>query len=148
MPFRGLRTLLIAMLATLVLASDVVVAAPDSFVRVLSDGDVTTYRQMFAAAASGDRDTVLSLVSKVKNKTLTSGELKNKCPPLALRETQIICSAACARASALWELAMLRETKLVRSRVCAALSKRTASSESSDRRARIPCRAASFSKRS
>lgn len=70
MPFRGLRTLLIAILATLVLASDVVVAAPDSFVRVLSDSDVATYRQMFAAAASGDRDMVLSLVGKVKNKTL------------------------------------------------------------------------------
>lgn len=67
---RSLRTFLIAMLAALLLTSDVVTAAPDSFVRVLSDSDVVTYKKLFAAAASGDQGTVLTLVSQLKNKSL------------------------------------------------------------------------------
>ena len=70
MPSRGLRKLLITIIATLALASDVSAAAPDSFVRVLSDSDVATYKLIFAAAAAGENDKVQTLAKLVKNRSL------------------------------------------------------------------------------
>ena len=70
MTIRVLRVLVIAASCALSLSSDVGFAAPSSFVRVLSDQDVETYKQMFAAAANGERDRVIALASPVKNRSL------------------------------------------------------------------------------
>jgi soluble lytic murein transglycosylase-like protein len=70
MTIRVLRALVIAASCALSLSSDVSFAAPSSFVRVLNDQDVETYKQMFAAAANGERDRVIALASTVKNRSL------------------------------------------------------------------------------
>ncbi len=70
MTIRVLRVLVIAASCALSLSSDVGIAASNSFVRVLSDQDVDTYKQMFAAAANGERDRVIALASTVKNRSL------------------------------------------------------------------------------
>lgn len=70
MTIRVLRVLVIAASCALSLSSDVSLAAPSSFVRVLSDQDVETYRQMFAAAGKGERDRVIALAPKIKNRSL------------------------------------------------------------------------------
>jgi soluble lytic murein transglycosylase-like protein len=65
-----LRFLAVAVSFALTLASDVSFAAPSSFVAVLSDEDVQTYKKMFAAAALGKKDEVAALASQLKNKSL------------------------------------------------------------------------------
>jgi soluble lytic murein transglycosylase len=65
-----LRFLAVAVSFALTLASDVSFAAPSSFVAVLSDEDVATYKKMFAAAALGKKDEVAALASQLKNKSL------------------------------------------------------------------------------
>jgi len=65
-----LRFLAVAVSFVLTLASDVSFAAPSSFVAVLSDEDVATYKKMFAAAALGKKDEVAALASQLKNKSL------------------------------------------------------------------------------
>jgi len=65
-----LRFLAVAVSFVLTLASDVSFAAPSSFVAVLSDEDVATYKKMFAAAALGKKDDVAALASQLKNKSL------------------------------------------------------------------------------
>ncbi|MEQ1865037.1 MAG: lytic transglycosylase domain-containing protein [Micropepsaceae bacterium] len=70
MTIRVLRVLVIAASCALSLSSDVSLAAPSTFIRVLSDEDVETYKQMFAAAANGERDRVIALSSAVKNRSL------------------------------------------------------------------------------
>jgi soluble lytic murein transglycosylase len=65
-----LRFLAVAVSFALTLASDVSFAAPSSFVAVLSDDDVATYKKMFAAAALGKKDEVAALASQLKNKSL------------------------------------------------------------------------------
>lgn len=65
-----LRFLAVAVSFALTLASDVSFAAPSSFVAVLSDEDVATYKKMFAAAAVGKKDEVAALASQLKNKSL------------------------------------------------------------------------------
>ncbi len=69
MAARVLRVFVIAASFALLLASDVSFAGT-SFIRVLSDQDVETYKQMFAAAAEGDRDRVIALAPGVKNRSL------------------------------------------------------------------------------
>jgi len=70
MTIRVLRVFVIAASLAFSLASDVSFASPNSFLRVLSDQDVETYKQMFAAAANGERDRVIALASTVKNRSL------------------------------------------------------------------------------
>lgn len=70
MTIRVLRVLVIAASCALSLSSDVSLAAPSTFIRVLSDEDVETYKQMFAAAANGECDRVIALSSAVKNRSL------------------------------------------------------------------------------
>jgi soluble lytic murein transglycosylase len=71
MATRVLRVFVIAVSCALSLSSDAgLAAAPSSFVRVLSDQDVATYKQMFAAAGNGERDLVIALSPKVKNRSL------------------------------------------------------------------------------
>jgi soluble lytic murein transglycosylase-like protein len=65
-----LRFLAVAVSFALTLASDVSIAAPSSFVAVLSDEDVATYKKMFAAAALGKKDEVAALAQQLKNKSL------------------------------------------------------------------------------
>jgi hypothetical protein len=79
MTIRVLRVLVIAASCALSLSSDVSLAAPSSFVRVLSDQDVETYKQMFAAAANGERDRVIALSSTVKNRSLMGHVAANIC---------------------------------------------------------------------
>jgi soluble lytic murein transglycosylase len=67
---RLFRVLAIALLLTLGPASNLSAANPPAFVRVLSDADEAVYRDMFAAAAAGDREKVLALSSQVKDKSL------------------------------------------------------------------------------
>lgn len=69
MASRVLRVIVIAVSFALSLASDSV-AAPESFVRVLSDEDALTYKQLFAAAAVGDKAKMGALSAQVKNRTL------------------------------------------------------------------------------
>ena len=70
------RLVQVACAALLVLASlagdapPASASAPPSFVRVLSDEDVTSYKALFAAAAKGDKAQVAALVAQVKNRTL------------------------------------------------------------------------------
>lgn len=62
-----------ALLVLASLAGDVPAAsasAPPTFVRVLSDEDVATYKALFAAAAKGDKAQVAALASQVKNRSL------------------------------------------------------------------------------
>lgn len=52
------------------LAADASFAAPSSFVAVLSDEDVATYKQLFAAAAAGNKEKMAELAGQVKNRSL------------------------------------------------------------------------------
>lgn len=67
------RLVQVACAALLVLASlagdapPASASAPPSFVKVLSDEDVTSYKALFAAAAKGDKAQVAALVAQVKN---------------------------------------------------------------------------------
>src|SRR4051812_49120580 len=70
MAFRALRAFAIAVSFALTLASDVSYAGTPSFLSVLSDQDVDTYKQMFAAAANGDSDKVIELAGSIKNRSL------------------------------------------------------------------------------
>jgi soluble lytic murein transglycosylase len=70
MASRVLRAFVIAVSFALTLASDVSAAGAPSFLRVLSDEDVEIYKQMFQAAANGERDKVIALSATVKNRTL------------------------------------------------------------------------------
>lgn len=70
MAVRLLRVMIIAAAIALVLASDASLASPSAMVRVLGDEDVQTYRQLFAAAAAGDKARIAELSAKVKNRTL------------------------------------------------------------------------------
>jgi soluble lytic murein transglycosylase-like protein len=70
MAFRVLRVGVIATWFALTLASDVTVAAPSSFVRVLSGEDVATYKKLFAAAEAGNQDEVAALSAQVKDRSL------------------------------------------------------------------------------
>jgi len=45
-------------------------SAPSSFVKVLSDQDVETYKALFAAAGKGDKVEIAALAAKVKNRSL------------------------------------------------------------------------------
>lgn len=65
-----LRVFAVAVSFALTLASDVSFAAPSSFVAILSDDDVATYKKMFAAAAAGKKDEVAALASQLKNRSL------------------------------------------------------------------------------
>ena len=67
---RVLRVFFIAFSCAVALSSDASFAAPSSFVRVLSDDDVSTYRQLFKAAEAGDKALVATLSAQVKNKSL------------------------------------------------------------------------------
>jgi len=67
---RLFRVLAIALLLTLGPASNLSAANPPGYVRVLSDADEAVYRDMFAAAAAGDREKVLALSTQVKDKSL------------------------------------------------------------------------------
>jgi len=70
------RLVQVACAALLVLASltgdapPASASSPPSFVRVLSDEDVTTYKALFAAAAKGDKAQVAALAAQVKNRSL------------------------------------------------------------------------------
>lgn len=65
-----LRVLVVVVSFAAVLASDVSFAAPSSFVAVLSDEDVATYKKMFAASAAGKKEEVAALAQTLKNKSL------------------------------------------------------------------------------
>lgn len=52
------------------LAADAGFASPSSFVAVLSDEDVAVYKQLFAAAAAGDKEKMAELSGQVKNRSL------------------------------------------------------------------------------
>ena len=65
-----LRVFAVAVSFALTLASDVSFAAPSSFVAILSDDDVATYKKMFAAAAAGKKDEVAALAGQLKNRSL------------------------------------------------------------------------------
>ena len=65
-----LRVFAVAVSFALTLASDVSFAAPSSFVAILSDDDVATYKKMFAAAATGKKDEVAALAGQLKNRSL------------------------------------------------------------------------------
>jgi soluble lytic murein transglycosylase len=64
------RVFFIALSCAVALSSDASFAAPSSFVRVLSDDDVATYKQLFKAAETGDKTQVAALSAQVKNKSL------------------------------------------------------------------------------
>lgn len=70
MPLRVWRVAAIVMSFAVTLASDVAVAAPSSFVAVLSDEDVSIYKKMFAAASVGKKEEVAALAAGLKNKSL------------------------------------------------------------------------------
>lgn len=70
MSFRILRKVLVAATIAMGLTSDACLAAPDKYVQVLSDADVVTYKQIFAAAAAGEKEQVLALSAQVKNRKL------------------------------------------------------------------------------
>ena len=70
MAARVLRVMIIAASIALGLASDASLASPASFVRVLSDEDVQTYKKLFAAAATGNKENTAALASQVKNGSL------------------------------------------------------------------------------
>lgn len=67
---RVLRVFVIAVSCAMALSSDASFAAPSSFVRVLSDDDVQTYKQLFKAAEAGDKAQIAALSAQVKNKSL------------------------------------------------------------------------------
>jgi soluble lytic murein transglycosylase-like protein len=67
---RVLRVAAVAVLCTVMSASEMSLAAPSSFVAVLSDADVQTYKKMFAAAAVGDKAKVAALAAEVKDRVL------------------------------------------------------------------------------
>lgn len=67
---RVLRVFVIAVSCAFALSSDASFAAPSSFVRVLSDDDVQTYKQLFKAAEAGDKAQIAALSAQVKNKSL------------------------------------------------------------------------------
>ena len=70
MSFRTLRKVLVAATIAIGLTSDACIAAPENFVQELSDADVAIYKQIFAAAAAGDKEQVLALSAQVKNRKL------------------------------------------------------------------------------
>jgi soluble lytic murein transglycosylase len=67
---RVLRVFVIAVSCAIALSSDASFAAPSSFVRVLSDEDVATYKALFKAAEAGDTAQVGVLLPQVMNKVL------------------------------------------------------------------------------
>ena len=67
---RGLRVFVIALSCAVALSSDASFAAPSSFVRVLGDDDVATYKALFKAADAGDMAQINALLPEVKNKLL------------------------------------------------------------------------------
>ncbi len=67
---RVLRVFFIAFSCAVALSSDASFAAPSSFVRVLGDDDVSTYKQLFKAAEAGDKAQIAALSAQVKNKSL------------------------------------------------------------------------------
>ena len=67
---RGLRVFVIAAACAVALSSDASFAAPSSFVRVLGDEDVATYKALFKAAEAGDTAQISALLPQVKNKLL------------------------------------------------------------------------------
>lgn len=67
---RVLRVFVIAVSCAVALSSDASFAAPSSFVRVLGDEDVATYKALFKAAEAGDTAQVSALLPQVKNKLL------------------------------------------------------------------------------
>lgn len=67
---RVLRVFFIAFSCAAALSSDASFAAPSSFVRVLSDEDVSTYKQLFKAADAGDTAQISALLPQLKNKLL------------------------------------------------------------------------------
>lgn len=67
---RVLRVFAVAVSLALILASDMSMAAPSSFVRVLSDDDVATYKKLFAATAAGRKDEAAALAAAVKDRSL------------------------------------------------------------------------------
>ncbi len=70
------RLVQVACAAFLVLASlagdapPAAASSPPSFVKVLSDQDVTTYKALFAAATKGDKAQIAALAAQVKNRSL------------------------------------------------------------------------------
>ena len=70
MPLRVWRVAAVVMSFAVTLASDVSFAAPSSFVAVLSDDDVSTYKKMFAAASLGKKEEVAALAAGLKNRSL------------------------------------------------------------------------------
>jgi len=70
MAFRLHRVLAILLLLALGPSTMAVAGGPPDFVRVLSESDVATYREMFSAAAAGKRDRVLELAPQLKNRLL------------------------------------------------------------------------------
>jgi soluble lytic murein transglycosylase len=70
MAARILRVLIIAASFALGLSSDASLASPASFVRVLGDDDVQTYKKLFAAAAAGNKAEIAALSAQVKNRSL------------------------------------------------------------------------------
>ena len=70
MAARILRVLIIAASFALGLSSDASLASPASFVRVLGDEDVQTYKKLFAAAAAGNKVEIAALSAQVKNRSL------------------------------------------------------------------------------
>jgi len=69
MASRVLRAFVIVASIAVLLTSDSF-AAPNDFVRVLSDEDVEIYKQLFAAAAAGDKEKMGALSAQVKNRSL------------------------------------------------------------------------------
>lgn len=67
---RVLRVFVIATSCAIALSSDASFAAPSSFVRVLSDEDVATYKLLFKAAEAGDKAQIAALSAQIKNKSL------------------------------------------------------------------------------
>jgi hypothetical protein len=67
---RVLRVLVTAACCAVALSGDASFAAPSSFVRVLSDDDVATYKALFKASEAGDTAQVATLLPQVKNKVL------------------------------------------------------------------------------
>lgn len=60
-----MRVMIVTALIAFGLAGDASIAAPSTNVRILSDSDAQTYKQMFAAAGVGDKAKVADRKSVV-----------------------------------------------------------------------------------
>ena len=65
-----MRVMIVTALIAFGLAGDASIAAPSTNVRILSDSDAQTYKQMFAAAGVGDKAKVAELAAQLKDRSL------------------------------------------------------------------------------